>query len=278
MSLLILDPEQNQFFDDNGYLLLKGFYSPAEMEQMRCELHRLVTEIEHRPKNVKYSFMDAPEGYAPDPFNPHNIVGMMDQTLASDYWFDQFTEPRIVSVMVDLLGPDLDFHNGKIRNKPPGFVCTQSWHQDWPYERHTEPDLAAVITYLDPSAFEAGATEVLPGSHLKGEYPHPRKQPHHPRRAHPRRRMRRLGSRAGRRGDHSRSRRPPRRPQLHPAHPPRHHQRVQNRGHHRPMGQFLRLCRLASGPEWPASDAARLPGVMRPQRAPRLDIVINPYY
>ena len=39
MSLLILDPEQKQFFDDNGYLLLKGFYGPAEMEQMRCELH-----------------------------------------------------------------------------------------------------------------------------------------------------------------------------------------------------------------------------------------------
>ena len=171
MSLLILDPEQKQFFDDNGYLLLKGLYGPAEMEQMRGEFHRLVTEVEDRPKNVKYSFMDAPDGYAPDPFNPRNVIGMMDQTLASDYWFDQFTEPRIVSVMVDLLGPDLDFHNGKIRNKPPGFVCTQSWHQDWPYERHTEPDLAAAITYLDPSGFEAGATEVLPGSHLKGEYP-----------------------------------------------------------------------------------------------------------
>ena len=38
MSLLILDPEQKQFFDDNGYLLLKGFYDSAEMEQMRGEL------------------------------------------------------------------------------------------------------------------------------------------------------------------------------------------------------------------------------------------------
>ena len=46
MSLLILDPEQKQFFDDNGYLWLKGFYGPAEMEQMRGEFHRLVTEIE----------------------------------------------------------------------------------------------------------------------------------------------------------------------------------------------------------------------------------------
>ena len=171
MSLLILDPAQKQFFADNGYLLLKGFYDHQEMDEMRRQYHELVTEIEPRPQNVKYSFMDPPTDYAPDAFNPRNVVGMMDQTLAGDYWFDQFTEPRIVSVMVDLLGPNLDFHNGKIRNKPPGFTCDQSWHQDWPYERHTEPDLAAAITYLDGTDFEAGATEVAPGSHLKGEYP-----------------------------------------------------------------------------------------------------------
>tara|TARA_A100001037_G_scaffold290790_1_gene304069 strand:- start:1793 stop:2575 length:783 start_codon:yes stop_codon:yes gene_type:complete len=171
MSLLILDPAQKQFFADNGYLLLKGFYDHQEMAEMRRQYHELVTEIEPRPQNVKYSFMAPPTDYAPDAFNPRNVVGMMDQTLAGDYWFDQFTEPRIVSVMVDLLGPNLDFHNGKIRNKPPGFTCDQSWHQDWPYERHTEPDLAAAITYLDGTDFEAGATEVAPGSHLKGEYP-----------------------------------------------------------------------------------------------------------
>ena len=171
MSLLILDPEQKQFFADNGYLLLKGFYDRQEMTEMRRQYHELVTAIEPRPQNIKYSFMDSPVDYAPDAFNPRNVVGIMDQTLAGDYWFDQFTEPRIVSVMIDLLGPNLDFHNGKIRNKPPGFTCDQSWHQDWPYERHTEPELAAAITYLDGTDFEAGATEVAPGSHLKGEYP-----------------------------------------------------------------------------------------------------------
>ncbi len=86
MSLLILDPEQKQFFDDNGYLLLKGFYGPAEMEQMHGEFHRLVTEIENRPKNVKYSFMDAPEGYAPDPFNPRNVVGLNKTAATIDQW------------------------------------------------------------------------------------------------------------------------------------------------------------------------------------------------
>ena len=149
-ELVTLSPAQKQFFDDQGYLLLKGLYTPDEIEEMRCEFHHLVSHVEDRPKNMSYSFMELPEGFQPDPFNPRNVSGMMDQTLASDYWFDQFTDPRVVAVMVDLLGPSIDFHNGKVRNKLPGFVCTQSWHQDWPYERHTRPHLAAAITYLDP--------------------------------------------------------------------------------------------------------------------------------
>ena len=148
-ELLILDREQKRSFDEEGYLLLRGFYSADEMEVMRARFHELVTDMENRPRNMSYSLMDVPEGFEPDPYNPHNVAGIMDQTLADDYWFDQFTEPRIVSVLVDLLGPDLDFHNGKVRNKPPGFECDQSWHQDWPYERHSQPGLAAAITYLD---------------------------------------------------------------------------------------------------------------------------------
>ncbi len=170
-ELLLLTREQKESFDADGFLHLKGFYDAAEMEEMRRQFGELVCQPEGRPKNMSYAFMESPEGYQADAYNPKNVVGMMDQTLANDYWFDQFTEPRIVSVMCDLLGPNIDFHNGKVRNKPPGYTCTQGWHQDWPYERHSRPELAAAITYLDPTDFEAGATEAVPGSHLKGEWP-----------------------------------------------------------------------------------------------------------
>lgn len=170
-NLRTLTPEQKQFFDDNGYLLVRGVYGPAEMAEMRERFHDLITRTDDRPKNMSYAFMPPAEGYQIDSFNPNNVVGMMDQTLTDDYWFDQFTDPRIVSMLVNLLGPNIDFHNGKVRNKPPGFVCTQSWHQDWPYERHSKPELVAAIIYLDDTDFEAGATEVVPGSHLKGEWP-----------------------------------------------------------------------------------------------------------
>lgn len=171
VALLSLAPDQKRFFDANGYLHVPAVYAPNEIAEMRERFHTLVTQTEGRPKNMSYTFMPPSEQYGIDPFNPKNVIGMMDQTLADDYWFDQFTDPRVVSIMVDLLGPNIDFHNGKIRNKPPGFICTQSWHQDWPYERHTIPELAAAITYLDDTDFEQGATEVVPGSHLKGEWP-----------------------------------------------------------------------------------------------------------
>ena len=35
MSLLTLSIEQKQYFDDNGYLLLKNFYDAAEVAAMR---------------------------------------------------------------------------------------------------------------------------------------------------------------------------------------------------------------------------------------------------
>ena len=74
--------------------------------------------------------------------------------------------------MSDLLGPNIDFHNGKARIKPPGYQSHQVWHQDWPYELHSSPDLAAAIFYLDDTDVGASATEVIPGSHKRGEWPH----------------------------------------------------------------------------------------------------------
>ncbi len=167
----ILTTEQKAFFDENGYIHLPGFYDASAMAEMRDQFHDLITNTDTRPAALKFSYMDPVEGYGIDPYNPRNVRGIMDQTLANDYWYNQFLDPRILQVFIDLFGPNIDFHNGKVRNNPPGFTNDQSWHQDWPYERHTKPELAAAITYLEDNGVDAGATSVIPGSHLKGDYP-----------------------------------------------------------------------------------------------------------
>ena len=166
----ILTKEQKASFDRDGYLHLPGFYDKAAMKEMRKQFHDLLANTEGRSAALKYSYLDPVEGYEHDPYNPKNVRGIMDQTLANDYWFNQFIDPRIIKVFMDLFGPNIDFHNGKVRNNPPGFTNDQSWHQDWPYEKHTKPELAAAITYLEENGTDAGATSVIPGSHLL-EYP-----------------------------------------------------------------------------------------------------------
>ena len=168
--LKILTPEQKESFDDNGFLVVPKMYSDDEMSEMRKQFHELITEVEGRPKVMSYSYMDAHPEYGIDPYNPRNVEGMMDHPMANDYWFNHVTDARIVNVLVDLFGPDIDFHNGKVRNNPPGFVNDQGWHQDWPYEKHTVPELAAAITYLDETDADQGATSAVKESHKKGEW------------------------------------------------------------------------------------------------------------
>lgn len=171
MSLKTLTPDQKQFFDDNGFLVIPNMYSDGEMAEMRTQFRDLIVNTEGRPKAMRYDFMEPHPKYGIDPYNPKNVRGMMDQPLANDYWFNNVTDPRIVNVFIDLFGPDIDFHNGKVRNNPPGFHNDQGWHQDWPYERHSVPDLAAAIIYLDEMDVDAGATSAVSGSHLQGEWP-----------------------------------------------------------------------------------------------------------
>lgn len=116
----------------------------------------------------------APSGAPMDPANPHRVWRIMDPPLLGDLWFRLICEPRIVMAMSELLGPDINFHNSKAILKPPHFrPKSWGWHQDFPYERHSEPDLAAALVYLDDMEPGAGATEVVPGSHRQGEWIHP---------------------------------------------------------------------------------------------------------
>ncbi len=166
--------EQKRFFDENGYLVVENLYSPAEVDELRRAMNDLLQRPEDAPPRVGFSYEagELPPGVAPPPDNPRRVWMIMDTPLAGDLWFRQACDPRITLLLADLLGPNLNFHNGKARVKPPGYQSHQGWHQDWPYERHSRAELAAALTYLDDTAPGAAATVVVPGSHRRGEWPH----------------------------------------------------------------------------------------------------------
>lgn len=171
--LAAITPEQKRFFDENGYLVVEELYSPEEVEELRQAMNDVLRNPDAAPRRVHLGREEGePDPGIPiDPNNPHRIWMIMDTPLCGDLWFRQFSDARVVDIISDLLGPNINFHNGKARVKPPGYKSHQGWHQDWPYERHSKPELAAALTYLDDTGPGAAATEVVPGSHLRGEWP-----------------------------------------------------------------------------------------------------------
>ncbi|HEV2474553.1 MAG TPA: phytanoyl-CoA dioxygenase family protein [Chthonomonadales bacterium] len=163
-----------RYFQKNGYLLLPNLLSAGELHEARENMLRLLKQAEPAHPRVRYS-LEPSEKSGGQPVcenNPRRVWMVMDTPLAGDWWYANIRDPRIVTAMTQLLGPNINFHNGKARIKPPGYTSHQVWHQDWPYERHSTSDLAAAIFYLDDTEKGASATEVLPGSHLQGEWPH----------------------------------------------------------------------------------------------------------
>lgn len=164
--------EEKQFYEENGYLVRRALFPEDEVRELRAKMTRLLCEYPNRPRADL--FTPVRKDSAPvDPGNPHFVWRIMELPILDDVWFRLALDPRIVQIVSDLLGPNINFHNGKSIIKPPAYPFEEhGWHQDFPYELHDVPDLMAAIIYLDDMDAESGATRVVPGSHKLGLIKH----------------------------------------------------------------------------------------------------------
>ena len=58
----------------------------------------------------------------------------------SDDYRDIMLNARYVDMIADLIGPDVKFHHCKINVKMPGSQHEVRWHQDHPFDPHTNDD------------------------------------------------------------------------------------------------------------------------------------------
>lgn len=168
----MLTADQKQFYEDNGYLILRECIPGAEAADLRRELFAVLSEPWTGSARLGIGYEKDAAGK--DPENPLGASFVMASQLLGDRWFKLTLDERLVQPMIDLLGPDINLHDQKIPLKPPGHVTKQRWHQDWAYEEHDRAELAALLLYLDDTAPDAGATKLAPGSHKRGALPHDR--------------------------------------------------------------------------------------------------------
>jgi phytanoyl-CoA hydroxylase len=156
----MLDRAQIEAYGRDGFLVLRGLLSAAEIGRLRARAdafvagakgvaaHDAVYDLEdsHTPESPRVRRIKTPHLHHPD-------------------FAATATHPGIVGALIDLWGPNIRFDSSKLNMKSAGYGAPVEWHQDWAFYPHTNDDLAAVGVMLDDCDAENGPMLMIPGSH-----------------------------------------------------------------------------------------------------------------
>ncbi len=159
--------QQKAQYEDAGYLVFPQLLDPSELAELRSALADVLEEAEGLTEsNAKFSVVKSANG------NRYFVRRIFNPIAHHRAFHDLVFNPKIVDVVENLIGPDIQLHHTKLNLKPPAPDARFEWHQDYPFFPHTNFDLLAVMVMLDEATEENGCLTIVPGSHKWGPRNH----------------------------------------------------------------------------------------------------------
>ncbi|MFZ5722488.1 MAG: phytanoyl-CoA dioxygenase family protein [Pseudomonadota bacterium] len=169
MPMPPLTPEQQAFYDTEGYLLVPGLFAAADLAPWLQRLEDILTgrRIPAPGMLVMKDIMVAKGRVAAA--RPQDAIAKL-QDLQDDPVFATFLHhERLLDLVEHFCGPDIKTVHNMLINKPPGVDGRHPLHQDLLYfPFRPAARIVAVWTALEPVDRENGCLAVIPGSH-RGE-------------------------------------------------------------------------------------------------------------
>ena len=156
-----LTPDQQRFYADNGYIILRGVFTKAEMAEMRREMHALSDRL-------------VPNRGVWDPTWTSVRTGKTSIKHCHDVQFHSaaatrlISDPRFTAPLQSLIGPNIQLHHTKMFIKPPETGSPFPMHQDYHYFPHQRDTMTAAVVHFDDAPIAKGCVRVVPGSHKLG--------------------------------------------------------------------------------------------------------------
>ncbi len=138
-------PEQVAFYRDQGYLKMGRVFTEPELNALRDHVDEMIANL--------------PPGKRPEE---------MDRPHFEDPWlFRYLTNPRVLDIIEDFIGPDIVLWSSHFIAKPKGDGKAVPWHTDGAYWNKRLKPMNVITLWLavDPSVVENGCMRVIPGSH-----------------------------------------------------------------------------------------------------------------
>lgn len=166
----MLTEDQLAFYQENGYLLVKGLLTREEAAALRKESHDLAQRLAAH-KNMDATWGSAREGV--DETKKTVILHCHDVQFYSAAFSRLLVDERLTGVASDIIGsPNVQLHHTKMFIKPPEKGSPFPMHQDHPFFPHERHSMIAAIVHFDDAPIEKGCVRVVPGSHKQGPLEH----------------------------------------------------------------------------------------------------------
>jgi ectoine hydroxylase-related dioxygenase (phytanoyl-CoA dioxygenase family) len=163
----MLTSEQIQFYQDNGYLLVKGMFTKEEAAAFRQEGHDLIDRI-YQTETVDATWGGARQITAVQT----KLLHCHDVQFYSAMYSKLIVDDRLTGAAADIIGsPNVQLHHTKMFIKPPEKGSPFPMHQDYPFFPHDHHSMIAAIIHFDNAPVEKGCVLVVPGSHKLGPLP-----------------------------------------------------------------------------------------------------------
>lgn len=186
-------PQDVAHFCREGYVVLRNFYTQAEVHALREGTQGVLTRLgaerlaEQKGGSADMFYGDlafAPVDGPADSGNPHRVGYVNDLHLYESALMPSIAHARILNCLTELLGPDIDAWQVATVVKPPGLTWAgggYGWHQDiadyggsgdcdgttttYSYHGMTCFGNLCTITYLNDCSADKGATSIIPRTH-----------------------------------------------------------------------------------------------------------------
>ncbi len=163
----MLTPEQVDFYNENGFVMVRQVLDAREMAELRANVDEIVAGAGKVTGHTDiYDLEDGHTREAP------KVRRIKTPHKHFDYFKKLIRHPGITSALACLIGPNIRLHGSKLNMKSAGYGAPVEWHQDWAFYPHTNDDVTATGLLLDDCDEENGPLLVIPGSHRGRMYDH----------------------------------------------------------------------------------------------------------
>ena len=155
-------------FNRDGYVMLKNAITPQQVKSLSQTLDQWTEEsrqhegpygetIDHRPR-----FDVQPHVHSKETPALRRVASPVE--INDDYWAVA-RDNKALDLTAAIFSPNIKFYASKVNLKLPGSKTEVKYHQDFPFDPHTNMDMMTVLIFLDDVTMENGPLQLVPGSH-----------------------------------------------------------------------------------------------------------------